>query len=208
MEFGNMNPINPNGLNQLKSESNSSVSPSDVLPTIANLQVVSRTDTSTDYYRITDATQRASVYFLFSLQNLKILVCGTESYPVILWNMEFITLWTSGVKKTTEWFISNVREYECECKCLFLIFVHANANANSKKTCEYSHLRMRIFGPSLLCMALSFTVLLGVLMYVSYMGELTVWIVFPTVTIRMYRTSPLVPLDSCLTAAACLSSAC
>ena len=26
--------------------------------------------------------------------------------------------------------------------------------------------------------------------------------------IRMYRSSPLVPLDSCLTAAACLSSAC
>ena len=45
-------------------------------------------------------------------------------------------------------------------------------------------------------------------MYVSYMGELTVWIVFPTVVIRMYRSSPLVPLDSCLTAAACLSSAC
>ena len=47
------------------------------------------------------------------------------------------------MKKTTE--------------CLFLIFTNANANiflifanANSKKTCEYSHLRMRIFGPSLL----------------------------------------------------------
>ena len=40
------------------------------------------------------------------------------------------------------------------------------------------------------------------------MVELTVWIVFPTVAIRMYRSSPLVPLDSCLTAAACLSSAC
>ena len=39
-------------------------------------------------------------------------------------------------------------------------------------------------------------------------GDLTVWIVFPTVAIRMYRSSPLVPLDSCLTAAACLSSAC
>ena len=47
-------------------------------------------------------------------------------------------------------FISNIREYECECKCLFLIFVHANANANREKTCKYSHLRMRIFGPSLL----------------------------------------------------------
>ena len=44
-------------------------------------------------------------------------------------------------------------------------------------------------------------------MCVSYMGELTVWIVFPTVAICMYRSSPLVPLDSCLTAAACLSSA-
>ena len=32
--------------------------------------------------------------------------------------------------------------------------------------------------------------------------------VFPTVAIRMYRSSPLVALDSCLTAAACLSSAC
>ena len=32
--------------------------------------------------------------------------------------------------------------------------------------------------------------------------------VFPTVAIRMYRSSPLVPLDSCLTAAACLFSAC
>ena len=30
----------------------------------------------------------------------------------------------------------------------------------------------------------------------------------PTVAIRMYRSSPLVPLNSCLTAAACLSSAC
>ena len=45
-------------------------------------------------------------------------------------------------------------------------------------------------------------------MYVSYMGELTVWIVFPTVAILMYRSSALVPLDSCLTAAARLSSAC
>ena len=59
-----------------------------------------------------------------------------------------------------------------------------------------------------LCVAPSFAVLPGVLMYVSYMGELTVWIVFPTVAIHMYRSSPLVPLDSCLTAAACLSSAC
>ena len=40
------------------------------------------------------------------------------------------------------------------------------------------------------------------------MGELIVWIVFSTVAIRMYRSSPLVPLDSCLAAAACLSSAC
>ena len=60
----------------------------------------------------------------------------------------------------------------------------------------------------LLCVVPSFAVLPGVLMYVSYMGELTVGIVFPTVAIRMYRPSPLVPLDSCLTAAACLSSAC
>ena len=60
----------------------------------------------------------------------------------------------------------------------------------------------------LLCVAPNFAVLPGVLMCVSYMGELTVWIVFPTVAIRMYRSSPLVPLDSCLTAAACLSSAC
>ena len=37
---------------------------------------------------------------------------------------------------------------------------------------------------------------------------LTVWIVFPSVAKHMYRSSPLVPLDSCLTAAACLSSAC
>ena len=51
----------------------------------------------------------------------------------------------------------------------------------------------------------SFAVLTGVLMCVSYMGELTVWIVFPTVAVRMYRSSPWVPLDSCLTAAACLS---
>ena len=40
------------------------------------------------------------------------------------------------------------------------------------------------------------------------MGELTAEIVFPTIATRMYRSSPLVPLDSCLTAAACLSSAC
>ena len=32
-------------------------------------------------------------------------------------------------------------------------------------------------------------------------------LVFPTVAIHIYRSSPLVPLDSCLTAAACLSSA-
>ena len=32
--------------------------------------------------------------------------------------------------------------------------------------------------------------------------------VFPTVVICMYRSSALVPLDICLTAAACLSSAC
>ena len=54
-------------------------------------------------------------------------------------------------------------------------------------------------------MAPSFAVLPGVLMYVSYMGELTVLIVFPAVAIPVYRSSPL---DSCLTAAACLSSAC
>ena len=41
------------------------------------------------------------------------------------------------------------------------------------------------------CMAPSFAVLPGVLMYVSYMEELTVLIVFPTVAMRMYR-SPLV----------------
>ena len=40
-----------------------------------------------------------------------------------------------------------------------------------------------------------------------HMGELTVWIVFPIVAIRVHRSSPLVPLDSCLTAAACLSTA-
>ena len=33
-------------------------------------------------------------------------------------------------------------------------------------------------------------------------------IVIPTDAICMYRSWPLVPLDSCLTAAACLSSAC
>ena len=56
-------------------------------------------------------------------------------------------------------------------------------------------------------MALSFAVLLGVLMYESYMGELTVWIVFPNVAI-CYRLSPLIPLNRCLTAIACLSRAC
>ena len=45
-------------------------------------------------------------------------------------------------------------------------------------------------------------------MMIMIVGELTVCIVFPTIAIRMYRSSPLVPLDSCLTAAACLSSAC
>ena len=40
-----------------------------------------------------------------------------------------------------------------------------------------------------------------------HMGELTVWIVLPTVAMRMHRSSPLVPLDVCLTAAACYSSA-
>ena len=38
-----------------------------------------------------------------------------------------------------------------------------------------------------------------------HMGELTVWIAFSTVAIRMYRSSPLAPLDSYLTAAAYLS---
>ena len=53
----------------------------------------------------------------------------------MLWNMitEFMTLRTTEVKKTT--------------KYLFLIF--ANAKRKKKKTCEYSHLQMRIFGPSL-----------------------------------------------------------
>ena len=45
-------------------------------------------------------------------------------------------------------------------------------------------------------------------MYVSYVRKLTVLKVLPTVAICMYRSSPLVLLDSCLTAAACLSSAC
>ena len=57
----------------------------------------------------------------------------------------------------------------------------------------------------LLCAVPSFTVL--PCMY-SYMGELIVLIVFTTVAIRMYRSLPLFSLDSCLTAAACLSSAC
>ena len=65
-----------------------------------------------------------------------------------------------------------------------------------------------IYAQASLQQCLSCAVLLGVLMYESYMGELTVWIVFPTVAICMYRLSPLVPLNSCLTAAACLSSAC
>ena len=60
----------------------------------------------------------------------------------------------------------------------------------------------------LLCAVPSFAVLPGALMLYSYMGELTVRKVFPTVAIRMYRSSPLFPLGSCLTAAACLSSAC
>ena len=55
----------------------------------------------------------------------------------------------------------------------------------------------------LLCAVFSFAVLPGVLIQ---MGELTVWIMFSIVSVRMYRLSPLVPLDSCLTAAACLSS--
>ena len=35
----------------------------------------------------------------------------------------------------------------------------------------------------------------------------SVWIVFPTFAMRIYRSSPLVTLDSCLTAVVCLSSA-
>ena len=58
----------------------------------------------------------------------------------------------------------------------------------------------------LLCMVVpSFAGLPRVLIH---MGELTVYIVFPTVAIRTYRSSRLVPFDSCLNAAACLSSAC
>ena len=52
----------------------------------------------------------------------------------------------------------------------------------------------------------SFAVWPGALMY-SYMGELTVWIVFRIVAIRMYMSSSLVPLDSCVTAASrCVTS--
>ena len=63
--------------------------------------------------------------------------------------MNFITLWTHGMKKNNRMFIFNIRECECKYQILFLIFAHANAN--SKKICEYSQLRMRmrIFGPSL-----------------------------------------------------------
>ena len=40
-----------------------------------------------------------------------------------------------------------------------------------------------------------------------WMGELPVWIVLPTVAVCMYKSSPLVSLDSCLTASACVFSA-
>ena len=58
----------------------------------------------------------------------------------------------------------------------------------------------------LLCAVSSFAVLPGVLMYVFIHGEVNCLnIVFSTVDRHMYRSSPL---DSCLTAVACLSSAC
>ena len=58
----------------------------------------------------------------------------------------------------------------------------------------------------LLCVALSFAALPGVLIY-SYGG---INCLAPTVALRMHSSQPLVPFDSCLTAVtvACLSSAC
>ena len=57
-----------------------------------------------------------------------------------------------------------------------------------------------------LCMALSFSVL--PLVCIIHGGVNCLNIGPYTVVISMYRSSPLVPLKSCLTAAACLSSAC
>ena len=42
----------------------------------------------------------------------------------------------------------------------------------------------------------------------TYSRELTVWILLNTVATHMYRSSVSVPLDSCLTVSACVSSVC
>ena len=120
LEFWNLNPINLINPNPI---------PVCPLATFRNYCKIASSQSNrhkTDYYRITDAHNTHSI-FLFSMQNLQILVCCTESYPVIyiaLWNMEFITLWTPGVKKTNEYLflifananvLFNIRICECEC---------------------------------------------------------------------------------------------
>ena len=79
---------------QLKSESNSNMFPKRRLSTIANLQVVSRTDTSTDYYRITDAHNAHTIY-LFSIFYAKSANSGVlhslhwvTCCHIALWNMD------------------------------------------------------------------------------------------------------------------------
>ena len=100
-------------------------------------------------HRCAQRAQYISIFFANSCVLHWVICCH-----IALWNMDsygvynFMDSWS---EKNNRMFISNIFEYECECKCLFLIFVHANANANSKKTCEYSHLRMQIFEPSLPC---------------------------------------------------------
>ena len=80
------------------------------------------------------------------------------------------------------------------------------------------HLLIFFYDKTTLCCLLlyavpSFAVLPGVLMYVFIHGGVNClnndsYRCYTYIYIYMYRSSPLVPLDSCLTAAACLSSAC
>ena len=97
-------------------------------------------------HRCTKRAQYISIFFAKS-EISGVLHWVTCCHSIMEYWYGVYNFMESWSEKNNRMFISNIREYECEC--LFLIFVHANAN--SKKTCEYSHLRMRIFGPSLMC---------------------------------------------------------
>ena len=83
-----------------------------------------------DYYRITDAHNAHSI-FLFSVQNLQILLCFTESYYAV--NLSYSTMEYGVYNFMDSWSEKKTTE------CLFLIFANANAIFFFIRTCEYSH---------------------------------------------------------------------